>query len=228
MNIERLTKLSITELELAKRLIQIDNERCKKGVELAKDLNELYKAIKTGRDINILSTFTLLHDEETLKNLGTINQLRAFCLNNIDDLTLLANAIINAPLKWIEEQEQAITQIDELIKKKQRANKQTFISLVEKGNKREVIKRLRTLLEAELKPTKRVLVLLVCIDMGILSARPTYKQFSNEFGNTAINQNTYCHYINYELTKFGNTDRHEVEKKIKTTFAPIIQNNTEP
>lgn len=228
MNTDRLKELSITELQLAKRLIQIDNERLKKGVELAKDLNELYKAIKTGRDIEILHTFTLLHDEETLKNLGIINQLRAFYLNKIDDLAPLAKAIINAPIEWIEEQERVITQIDQLIKAKQRANKKTFISLVKVGNKREVIKRLRTLLEAEPKPTKRVLTLLVCIDLGILSDRPSYKQFSNEFGNTVINQNTYCHYINYELTKFGNTDRREVEKKIKTTFTPIIQNNTEP
>lgn len=223
---EHLQNLSITELQLAKELIKIDNDRCKKGLKLANDLNELYKAIKTGRDIEILHTFTLLHDEQTLKNLGTINQLRAFCLNNIDDLTPFANAIINAPLKWIEEQEQAITQIDELIKEKQHTKKITFSSLIEKGNKQEVTKRLRTLLEAEPKPTKRVLMLLGCVDLGVLSSRPTYKQFSEEFGSEIIKAHTFKAYINKKVGAFKVTDREEIEHKLKITFAQLIENST--
>ena len=223
---EHLQNLSITELQLAKELIKIDNERCKKGLDLAKDLNEVYKAIKTGRDVEILHTFTLLHDEQTLKNLGTINQLRAFCLNNIDDLAPLANAIINAPLKWIEEQEQAITLIDQLIKEKQQANKKVFANLVKVGNKREVIKRLRTLLEAEPKPTKRLLTLLECVDLGVLSSRPTYKQFSEEFGSEIIKASTFKAYINKEVGAFKVTDREEIERKLKITFAQLIENST--
>lgn len=226
MNIERLNGLSITELQLAKDLIKIDNDRCKKSLELANDLNEVYKAIKTGRDIEILHTFTLLHDEQTLKNLGTINQLRAFCLDNIDDLAPLANAIINASLKWIEEQEQAITLIDQLIKEKQQANKKVFATLVKVGNKREVTKRLRTLLEAEPKPTKRILILLECVDLGILSNRPTYKQFSEEFGSETIKACTFKAYINKATGAFKVTDREEIERKLKITFAQLIENST--
>lgn len=222
MNTEKLNELSVAELQNTKERIKIDMERSNACLECVKSLSRVIETVNTGRLYEVMEEAHLLHNEETLQNLGTINRLRAHFLSGIDELSTFAKAIINAPVKWIEEQERYITLIDQIIIEKQKAQGNTFATIVRTGNKREIIKRLRTLLDAELKPTKKVLMLLVCVKLNILSTPPTFKQFRAEFGNDTINENTYRKYIKKGMAEFDQRDIKNVECKLSITFAPII------